>query len=145
LNTVCDNHYTYCVETNWYGSCLRYEEGCSDYKCPRYRRECSVVIKNLDDTSGTWTVSGYSSDKYNKDFIKSIDVYVTPYQKAYAWWSFNYDSGDSVSCDYVVDAPKKSVCNDEVFYQKVQKLRGVIKSCSLWDKLNGKCKEVKLE
>jgi len=143
LNQICDSQESLCAEKNFWGNCIRYYDSCRHYACTKYKITCNLNIENIDDTAGTWSISGYKYDynlKKTGDFVKDVSVFIQPTKVGIATWDYIYDAGENVGCSYTIKyGPIKSVCRDLIDYRDVEKTKTEVKYCSALKKLGGIC------
>lgn len=126
LNQICDSHTQVCVEKNFWGNCIEYQDQCTHYACTRYRKNCKLTIENIDDTAGTWKVDGYSIIDSSQNLVNTLSIYVQPTKTSSGSWSFDYDAGHSAYCTYKNIRPaQKQTCDKVIDYRYVQKSRQV--------------------
>jgi len=155
INEICDSNTQVCVDTNWYGGCIKYQDQCTHKACTKYKLMCKVSVQNIDDNYGVWVISGYEyfyNTRQRGDLIKDIQVPVQPTKTGMASWEYTFDAGESVGCSYdVKTTPTKSVCRDIIKtknvektrevtkYKDVEKQRAETKYCSVWEKIINEC------
>jgi len=131
INEICDQHESVCVDKNFWGNCVQFEERCTHNACTKYSRECVVNVNNIDNEGGSWAIDGYSwNNELNQkgDFIGKFDAWVNPTRSNTVRWSFTYNAGESRSCWYqVAEVPTKTVCDNVINYRDVEKTRTVVK------------------
>jgi len=147
LNKICDRTEQYCIEKNFWGNCIEFRDRCIHEVCMKYRKKCSLIIENIDDTAGTWNFQGYSKNRVTNEekLIDSISVYVKPTKSGEVLWNFDYDAGESIDCLYKqsVNLPTKTICEEKTKYRNKGTVEETIRYCNLWKKLVGKCQEEK--
>lgn len=140
-NQICDQTSQVCAEKNFWGNCIRFNDVCVHQACTKYRYYCTVNIQNIDDTAGTWMVSGYYRDSSgDENFVQNVNVYVQPTRTGVASWNYLADAGDSTSCYYgQIKSPTKTKCDDKIVYNEVEKTKEETRYCNAWKKLVGVC------
>ena len=130
VNQICDRTESYCVDTNFWGNCIEYRDRCINYACTKYKKVCTVKIENIDDTYGTWTISGYKYDYNTKTeiFVKDLKVSVKAKRTSTASYDYLFDAGENIGCYYLVkEIPEKTECRDVIKQRDVKKSRQITK------------------
>ncbi len=136
LNQICDGNRKVCVNKNIWGNCVEYRDQCIHYACTKYQKNCNLNIQNIDDVYGIWDVTAYSLNDETKEetFIDLVKVGVQPTRMGTASWQFSYDAGEDFSCRYKgINNPTKTICNDKIKYNTIQKERQIIKKDTLFN------------
>ncbi len=129
LQQECAEHYQVCVDKNFWGNCVRYEDRCRSYRCVKTRLDCSLNIKNIDDEGGTFKFEGYviNTDNGDESYIKDVSVYVRAQDTGTGYWSYVYIYPSSYNCRYKdFENAKKTVCENVIKYRTVTKERTVV-------------------
>ena len=128
LQNECSSYTQVCVEYNFWGNCIEYEQRCQAYECIKYRLNCNLYIKNIDDTGGYFGFNGYViDDNGNKQGGEDVTVYVQPQDTGVGYWSHIYSAPSSYSCGYgTITPPKKRVCENVIKERKVPKETNII-------------------
>lgn len=139
----CSSYTQVCVDKNFWGNCVKFEEQCSNYKqvcekkvtnciknkCVKYKRTCELIIKNIDDTSGTWMADTYWVDENKEEHkVGKKSLFVQPTEAKSLLWDYIYSVGSTTNCKYKsVIVPTKLVCKNVIKYRDVTKYRTVTK------------------
>lgn len=138
LNEICDKTESYCVDKNFWGNCVEFRDRCIHNACTKYKRTCNFNVLNIDDRGGTWRLEGHALNKVTSEskFIESVSTYVKSMDSSTISWSFTYDAGEIMHCQYKNLKPAtKTICGNVVDYRDVN----VTKYCKLWKKIINKC------
>jgi len=129
LDTECNSYRSVCVETNWLGNCIEYQDVCQSTSCTRYKIYCNVVVKNLDNQGGTFSFDGYNVTKdEDEHYVKALSQYLQPGDETAFGWEYNVDVEDWGNCRYSnFITPKKTECENVVRSRTVQKSRPTTK------------------
>lgn len=130
LNEICDSTRSVCVDTNWLGNCIEYQDRCTHYACTRYLKKCNYKISNIDNVYGVWKVQVYSrnGETNERKFIDSMSIGVQPTRTGVVKWQFSYDAGEDIRCSYgEITNPTKTDCDEKTRYETVQHERQIIK------------------
>jgi len=127
--TECISTYSLCVDTNWVGNCMKYQEYCSSSQCISYDYTCEVTIKNLDTKGGTFSLDGYVFKEDNTDLlIEKVSYYLQPGDETDFRWSISMNPDDFKYCIYKnLNVPSKQECDNVIKYTTVTKERSVTK------------------
>ena len=129
LQQECAEHYQVCIEKNFWGNCIKYEDRCSSYKCVKNRVDCRLNIKNIDDEGGSFRFKGYvvNLDNNEQTFVQDVTVYVRAQDIGVAYWSYIYNYPSRYSCTWQdMITPTKTVCENVVKQRTVTKERTVV-------------------
>jgi len=110
--------YSYCVDSNFWGT------------CQKYKKMCSLEIKNLDNKErGYFSFIGYGKDENGVIMPeKEVGIWVQPQTTETGTWSYYYLPEEYVSCYYKdFKAGTKRVCKDVIATKSIEKSRLITK------------------
>lgn len=128
LQEECAEHYQVCVEKNFWGNCIQFEDRCSGNQCVKVSLTCALDIRNIDDEGGTFELKGYVvGDNGEEQLVDTVQVYVRAMSTGTATWSYTYYPPQLFNCRARdIDAPSKQVCESVIKYREVDKERQVV-------------------
>ena len=127
IDEECTSYNQVCIETNWLGNCLEYEDVCQSTTCTRYRIYCSLTIKNLDDQAGVFGFDGYYVTKDGEEhFSEAFSRFLQPDDEKSFTWRYVVDLEDRGQCTYKnLMTPTKKDCDIVIKTRNVVKTRPV--------------------
>ncbi|OPY88337.1 MAG: hypothetical protein A4E71_00548 [Smithella sp. PtaU1.Bin162] len=131
LQQKCAQNTQDCVETNWLGNCVRYQDRCIRYECEQYRIYCKLDVKNIDDTAGAFSLKGYVIDANNqKIYVQDVSIYVQAQDTVTAIWTYVYNSPAIINnCIYdSLKVSQRTKCENVIKTRTVSKERTVVGS-----------------
>lgn len=128
LQEECAEKHQVCVETNFWGNCLQFEDRCARNQCIKGSLTCALDIKNLDTEGGTFTVKGYVIDENREElFVEDVKVYVAAMSTGTAEWTYIFYPPQRFGCSVKdIDLPSKQVCDNVIKYRDVEKQQQVV-------------------
>lgn len=102
---ICEEWSQICVEKNFWGNCIEWEDECNYWGCSKERKTCKYYIKNLDDYYGTWKIESTikNKDTGTSEYLgqKSASLYEMD-ETTLRWDFITSRLDDTYSCEYKI-------------------------------------------
>jgi len=135
-NNLCRSWSEVCVQKNWYGGCVQYQQSCDYWACSAERTVCRLTIRNIDDTGGNWY---FELDAGSHSETQYLWIDPTMENTVY-WYSEILPVEQSLpSCEYyITDYPTKTVCQQVIKEREVEKQKEVMNYHTFLEWMQGK-------
>lgn len=124
---TCDSYQSVCVETNWLGNCVRFQDVCQSSSCSNYEDTCNLVVKNLDTVNGIFSFDGYYKTKDGAmHLVQKLSKSLQPQEEYSFTWTYAVSASNIGTCQIQsFVTPKKTQCDNVIKSRTVDKTRPV--------------------
>ena len=138
---ICTHYSQYCIDKNWLGNCIEYSQSCDNWGCSKSETSCTLTLKNIDDTAGSWTIELLvQNSKGGIHPNQQTDTIQPTLEKTFTFSYPNDYIGESTWCNWnYINQPTKSVCENVLKYRDIEKTKEEIRYCSALKKLLRRC------